>query len=479
MPKRYFTVLLFFIACQTIAQVETSRWFFGQQAGLDFTSGSPVADLSGSLISIEGSTSVSDANGNLLFYTNGETLWNRNHRVMPNGNELQGNHSAVQSALILPVPGSDARFYVFTNASKSLSYSVVDMQLDGGAGDVVPGQKNILLHNAGTESLAATRHCNNRDFWVVSRTAGSALTFKAYLVCASGITGPVVAQFAIPTAADDDVAHLKFSSDGQKMAAVSFYTETYLFDFNKGTGRLALAHTIPNQSRFREMTYATAFSPDNTKLYVSAWEGKWPEQSSCNLLQYDLTAPDLAASRVLLDTAEFTLGSPNGYGFRGNMQLGPDGKLYVCRWKQTPPRMLPDSFYTLDSLDVINEPNAPGKACRLVRNRVWLRGRPTMIGLPNFPEIYRNNAPRTRTRSRPTLPPTRFARALKRPSVTGPAASAASTTWCGTSGTRVRGKPTPVRCPIQPTGTRCRVRTRLPSGRFRVVHRRWLPNPCT
>ncbi len=230
-----------------MAQVESSRWFFGHQAGLDFTSGAPVADLSGSLVSIEGSTSVSDANGNLLFYTNGETLWNRNHRVMPNGDGLHGNQSAVQSALILPVPGSDSRFYVFTNASFSLSYSVVDVQLDGGAGDVVPGQKNVLLHNAGTESLAATRHCNNRDYWVVSRSAAGALTFKAYLVCASGVTEPVVSQFAIPTAADEYVAHLKFSTDGQKMAAVSFYAETHLFDFNKGTHGPAYAYPLHSE----------------------------------------------------------------------------------------------------------------------------------------------------------------------------------------------------------------------------------------
>ncbi len=110
-------------------------------------------------------------------------------------------------------------------------------------------------------------------------------------------------------------------------------------------------------------------------------------------MQYDLTAPDLTASRVLLDTTDLSGGSPNGYGFRGNLQLGPDGKLYVCRWKQTPTRIFPDSFYTLDSLDVINAPNAPGKACGLVRNQVWLKGRPTMIGLPTFPEIYANPAP--------------------------------------------------------------------------------------
>ncbi len=393
MSRRYFVLLLLFVVRQSIAQVETSHWFFGHQAGLDFTSGAPVADLNGSLVSIEGSTSVSDAGGNLLFYTNGETLWNRHHRVMPDGHGLHGNHSATQSALILPVPGSDSQFYVFTNASFSLSYSVVDVQLDGGAGDVVAGQKNILLHRAGTESLAATRHCNNRDFWVISRSAGSTLAFNAYLVCASGVKGPVVSQFAIPMPANEYVAHLKFSPDGQKMAAVSFYAETYLFDFNKGTGLLTLAHSIPSQSRFREMTYATAFSPDNSKLYVSAWEWNWPYRSYCNLLQYDLTAPDLTASRVLLDTTDYSRGSPNGYGFRGNMQLGPDGKLYVCRWKQTQPWIFPNAFYTLDSLDVINEPNAPGKACKLVRNQVWLQGRPTMIGLPNFPEIYASSAP--------------------------------------------------------------------------------------
>jgi hypothetical protein len=65
------------------AQNEHQKWFFGRQAGLDFASGSPVA-INGSLIQTdEGTSSICDGAGNLLFYTDGQTVYNRNHNIMP------------------------------------------------------------------------------------------------------------------------------------------------------------------------------------------------------------------------------------------------------------------------------------------------------------------------------------------------------------------------------------------------------------
>ena len=70
-----------------------SNWYFGNAAGISFNSGSPVALTNGALITTEGVATISDFSGNLLFYTNGVTVWDRNHSIRPNGNGLNGDVS--------------------------------------------------------------------------------------------------------------------------------------------------------------------------------------------------------------------------------------------------------------------------------------------------------------------------------------------------------------------------------------------------
>ncbi|TXI67741.1 MAG: hypothetical protein E6Q46_02540 [Flavobacterium sp.] len=75
----------------SFAQGEANIWYFGNKAGISFNSGVPVPLLDGQMQADEGCATLSDANGNLLFYTNGITVWNRNHQIMPNGTGLMGH----------------------------------------------------------------------------------------------------------------------------------------------------------------------------------------------------------------------------------------------------------------------------------------------------------------------------------------------------------------------------------------------------
>jgi hypothetical protein len=97
-----------------------------------------------------------------------------------------------------------------------------------------------------------------------------------------------------------------------------------------------------------------------------------------------------------LDSVDYSNGSPDGYGFIGDIQIAPDQKMYVSRYKQTPPPVN-NTFWTLDSLDVIHNPNGLGNACNFQRDGVYLNHKPTEHGLPNFisnftsPTIPSNN----------------------------------------------------------------------------------------
>ena len=135
------------------AQNEAANWYFGQNAGIQFDdSGNLIGSIDGGQLStLEGCTSISDTNGNLLFYTDGTLVYNRNHQLMPNGTGLFGDSSSTQSALVVPLPGSDTIYYIFTvdtfiggpNPDNGFNYSMVDMTLDGGLGDIT--SKNINL----------------------------------------------------------------------------------------------------------------------------------------------------------------------------------------------------------------------------------------------------------------------------------------------------------------------------------------------
>ena len=117
--------MLFLFALQLFTQAQTlynqtpeflkgnSIWAFSHKAGLDFNSGTGVAiasEMPDKGLG-EGAASVCDRNtGDLLFYTNGETIWNANNQPMPHGDTLFGNGSGVtgskisarQGALIVP-----------------------------------------------------------------------------------------------------------------------------------------------------------------------------------------------------------------------------------------------------------------------------------------------------------------------------------------------------------------------------------------
>ncbi len=133
----------------------TKNWVFGDSLHVSFNTSTPSVGLSG-LKSLEGVSSISDTLGNLLFYTNGNTVWNAQHQVMPNGTGLWANLSTTNAALIVPLPDHDNLYYVFVMsafaAAGSLSYSIVDMNLDGGLGDIttkneVLVQKSYVLLN--------------------------------------------------------------------------------------------------------------------------------------------------------------------------------------------------------------------------------------------------------------------------------------------------------------------------------------------
>jgi hypothetical protein len=161
MKNKIFLFLTLIISINAFSQKEAAIWYFGEKAGLDFNSGSPVSITDGKIITSEGCASISDKNGSVLFYTDGSLVFNKFHKVMPNGSGLLGHNSSTQSAIIVPKPNNPYVYYIFTvdqplpdnvddnplndqdPPNNGLNYSEVDIRLDNGLGDIPENKKNI------------------------------------------------------------------------------------------------------------------------------------------------------------------------------------------------------------------------------------------------------------------------------------------------------------------------------------------------
>ncbi|MET1260649.1 T9SS type B sorting domain-containing protein [Flagellimonas sp. DF-77] len=359
-----------YIAClllafgQGHAQLEASIWYFGNNAGLDFRSGTPVPLFDGEVITVEGSATIADPSGNLLFYTDGSTVWNRNHDVMPNGEDLFGCASATNSGIIVPAPGQVGIFYVFSAGCIGFNlgthFSVVDLGLDGGLGDVTT--KNTPLVIPATEKLTAVQHANGIDYWVVARDLRR--SYYAYRVGPGGVdTTPVISTLGYDLTPFDDLSNtsagtFKFSPDGTK-AAISYVDGIFEWlDFDANTGVFSNARNVFSTNTVPK-PYGVEFSPSGRLLYLTDFGD--------TIYQFDTENP--TADPILLlaqdpDQPEF-----------GAMQLGIDGKIYIAH------------FFG-EYLSVIDDPEALGPACDLRHQSLFLGGRLSQLGLPPFIQSF-------------------------------------------------------------------------------------------
>ncbi|RYZ42386.1 MAG: hypothetical protein EOP49_28370, partial [Sphingobacteriales bacterium] len=325
-------------------QGENNIWTFGHHNGLDFNV-SPPAFIQTSTISMEGAASVSDANGNLLFYSNGGKVWDRNGNVTPNGDGLLGNldGSCSQGVIIAAFPGDQNRYYLFSLGSREgphtgmLFYNVIDMSLNNGFGDVLPAQKNIKIDSALNEMMTVTKaSCNS--YWLITHGINTPV-YHALKIDMEGIHAPVSSTGVgvwIPHAGGE----MKVSNDGRKIACAevswpSKGIELGLFDAETGLiSNTIEIDNLPPDGGY----YGISFSPDDSKLYGAEYLGE--------MAQFDIVAYPNAAA---INATKYVY-PPDSMG--GSMRMGPDNKIYVVRTG-------------IHYIARVNNPNASGAAANL------------------------------------------------------------------------------------------------------------------
>lgn len=412
-----FTQLLLFLLCfNAFAQKEANNWYFGNRAGIQFQDDGTVIPLSdSSMNTAEGCSSISDEEGNLLFYTDGRNVWDRNHVLMPNGNYnagtgLLGDPSSTQSGIIVPKKDDPNIYYIFTvdephhiNAAvypntysgeytepngavsstpdaddglnNGLNYSVVDLSVvgaNGSIGDIITRNVHLITYDPTnteeakykcSEKITAIKNADGTGYWVITHFINK---FYAFGVNATGVNATPVISQQIPVVPisgyrRNSIGCIKASPEGNKLAIA----HVQIGNVTGGSSENGAVYLYdlnnatgvvsnPLQIRNNAPAYGVEFSPSGNKLYIS--------YDNIGLHQYNMLSNNIPASDIIVANTSQS----------GTLQLGPNGKIYRA--------VVSTSF-----LDVIESPEEDGAACNVVLNGISLAlGTSCVFGLPPF-----------------------------------------------------------------------------------------------
>ena len=355
----FLALSLFALTNYLSGQKQNNIWYFGSHAGLDFNFPVPTP-ITSDLVSIGSPSSAADPNGNLLFYTNGRIVWDRNHKIMPNGVGLAGGPASAQPALIVPWPNSNSRYFIFTTEDNTtnggMSYSIVDMNLNGGFGDIIASSKNTLIVDFTANKPTAILHPNGKDVWVISHRFNSD-EFLSYLITDSGLSSfPIVSSVgSILPAESGNHGTLKGSKSGSKLLLASVNSDIVeLFNFDSSNGTISDVFEIDDYLDDQLDVYGVEFSPDDSLVYLSTFQQGFFVN---HLYQFHIQ------SQLLTYLNNPFKANP------GDLQLGPDGKIYVIG--------------SAGAVSVIHQPNRVGISCQFEFNSIILEpGTSTLFGFP-------------------------------------------------------------------------------------------------
>jgi len=362
-------------------QGRNATWCFGDSAGIQFASGG-IIGITSVLQSQEASASISDLNGNLLFYSGsigGNNIFHANifdnlNQQLMDGDSIISGTSITQGILILP-NFIDTNKYLLLSLGfvpnifpkVTLFLNEIDMSLNGGLGAVI--SKNQIIDSTinHSEKMLAIKHGNGRDWWLINHQNNSDL-FIIRLISNSSI---VLTMYQLIGNIYSGVGwgQMIANQTGDKIvvADVSGILEKY--DFNRCTGQLTnyinmSDNPLPGFDRY----YGASISSQNL-LYYSTWDSIW---------QIDLNYPNPIQTKLLVYADQ------NNNVCMGQHQLGPDGKIYIANMLFCGgPTNINDSLNT--HLSVIEQPDVSGVGCNVLPYFQLIGGGRTYLGLPNMP----------------------------------------------------------------------------------------------
>ena len=300
------TIILLLLTLSVNAQ-EFNNWVISRNNHIRFPG--PTNQPLSQITTTEGCATISDNTGQLLMYSDGVRVWNRNHVQMSNGFGLNGGLSSAQSVIITAQPGSTNFYYIFTTPQQGSgglhSYSVVDMSANGGLGDIIT--KNVLIAGNTTERMTMCMAANNIDKWIITHELNNN-RFRAVKLTAFGITSNITSNVGLNVTGE--IGALRSSPLRDKIAMVNYLQNSFhIYDFNNSTGIITNQVLLSGQPG----PYSCEFSPNGKLLYLSF-------NATNRIEQFDVCTNTL--THVIV---------PNISNLIGTMQASPDGRIFITQ----------------------------------------------------------------------------------------------------------------------------------------------------
>jgi PKD repeat protein len=320
------TVQTLFVSNCLPIQSGEAQWVFGDRQALSFSTGAPVYSnapfAANTIPANESMVTQSDASGNLLFYTDGGSLWNGNHVLVTNA--IGGGVSSASGAISVPNPANPNQYYLFQTLTYGWANYRIITNTGGGTVSVGPLQSPPIapvtgaIHTTG-EGVTAIASCGS-NYWILmkgQRTNGWSL--MVFNLTASGLT--YHSEHTLQTTTP--YTSLEASPNGRKVALGSWegVTNLVVLDFDPLTGMLSNEVVLSTGAQtYKPWPYGLSFS-NNSKLLYSYLEG-----NSNPIYQYNLQDANPTATARTVGVVQ-SLSGQN----RTTIQRGPDNKLYVIR----------------------------------------------------------------------------------------------------------------------------------------------------
>jgi len=341
----------------------------------------------------DNNVSISNTDGELLFYSNGCNVYNKEGVIMENGDSLNYDvfieifmagdctllYNGSQDIMILPFPEEHDKYYIIHKPfifnginlpdSLPIHYSVVNMNTTDELGIVEEKGELVLEDDRLVSYLTAINHTNGTDWWIVQPMRDDSL-FTIFYIDENGITRQPDQSTGVylDSYRASSSGTAKFSSDGTKYAFFNYYDQLNIYDFDRSTGILSNHQKIDiiENPNVDEIWFSSVeWSPNSRFLYTA---------SGLQLHQVDLWEENIQENGIrLIDTYDGTLDPfPTTFFL---MAQAPDCKIYMC----------PSSGTT--AYHVIKNPDELGTACNFVQNGIELPQRSNFGSMPNFPRF--------------------------------------------------------------------------------------------
>jgi len=342
----------------------------------------------------QNNASICTPAGELLFYTNGCAVANREHQIMPNGDSInaglyfdvlwlgdcKNGYPGPQDITILQDPAYEDGYYIIhktreynpgsdpSRTMRQLKYSYVDMELNGGLGDLI--EKNIPFAESKSVNgylwsyLTTISHSNQNDWWILQPDFDGNLFFTFLLdsdgfnmVDSTRLVGP---DFGINSSSGGDA---KFSPDGSVYAYFSLTDGLWLHDFDRSTGNFSNPRSVLSLKSDDLGFTSVEFSPNSRFVYLS---------NTDSLFQVDLWESNLEDSKILIDTYRDNELDLLGTRFFKST-LGPDCRIYIRGGSSS------------KFMHVIHKPDEKGLDCDFEMRGIVFPQFISTGSFPNFP----------------------------------------------------------------------------------------------